>query len=152
MTGLKNSLREHLCEVPPTPKPPPPHRVVEQQSSPVFFMGFFFRARFIRMVCQRQRTPADLQEVAVSPGAPVPLSAGGGRAAPPLDVFSHSVRKRRVFSSVTPEDAQWLCHRLALRQDGAVTLRDFLTVLHFDRRGPKKSRRNQLLSVTVKHF
>lgn len=40
-----------------------------------------FRDDFIRMACQRQQPPADLQEVVISPSALVPLSAGGGSPA-----------------------------------------------------------------------
>lgn len=47
----------------------------------------FFSADFIRMACQWQQPPADLQEVVISPGALVPLGSGGGSAAWCLVLF-----------------------------------------------------------------
>lgn len=69
-------------------------------------------ADFIHMACQWQQPPAGLQEVVISPNALVPLSTGGGLLClpawclVPVPCLKHHTIKKRLFSSVTPGEAQ----------------------------------------------
>ena len=105
---------KRLCEVPSAPNSLP--HVSGTNRVALLFYGLF-SADFIRMACQWQQPPADLQEVVISPSALVPLSAGGGSAAWCLVPF---YKEKIIFIGHTRE-ASLVCHRLAWRQDGTVT-------------------------------